>query len=175
MEAAAKPLPSDDTTPPVTKMYFAAMPTSVILGVDCAAWFRKGDDAARKLGASDSVHRGAQPIMNGIAAFGKMQLAELFSGNSETGSETPGSNARRRDSAHRPRIAVKFAEWNMGCNRESPMANSAAECVFLSASVRQRCVCTNRQAAGVERRQLSARQSVGGDGRPRTLFQHRAQ
>ena len=43
MEAAAKPLPSDETTPPVTKIYFADMPTSVILGVDCAAaWFPEG-------------------------------------------------------------------------------------------------------------------------------------
>jgi hypothetical protein len=28
MEAAASPLPSEDTTPPVTKMYFADIPAS---------------------------------------------------------------------------------------------------------------------------------------------------
>jgi hypothetical protein len=28
MEAAASPLPSEDTTPPVTKIYFAAMNSS---------------------------------------------------------------------------------------------------------------------------------------------------
>jgi hypothetical protein len=29
IEAAAKPLPREDTTPPVTKMYFAAMNSSL--------------------------------------------------------------------------------------------------------------------------------------------------
>ena len=109
MEAAAKPLPSDDTTPPVTKMYFAAMPTSVNLGVDCATWFRKGDAAARKLGGSDSVHRGARPIMNGIARFGKMQLTgDIRSGNSGTQSGTLGGSARRRASARRSQNCSKI-------------------------------------------------------------------
>jgi len=79
-------------------MYFAAMPTSVILGVDCAAWFRKRDDAARKLGASDSVHRGARPIMNGIAAFGKMQLAAIF------GVEISGNGQKLPAATHAPAI-----------------------------------------------------------------------
>jgi hypothetical protein len=77
MEAAAKPLPSDETTPPVTKIYFADMPTSVILGVDGAARFEKSGAGAHKIGAFGGVHWGAQPIMNGIAGFGKPQLATI--------------------------------------------------------------------------------------------------
>src|SRR5207302_2679715 len=39
IEAAAKPLPNEDTTPPVTKMYFADIASSLyfVLG-NCAAW-----------------------------------------------------------------------------------------------------------------------------------------
>src|SRR5271170_7299595 len=40
MEAAARPLPSEDTTPPVTKMYFAdifASPNFVGIGWTCRA------------------------------------------------------------------------------------------------------------------------------------------
>src|ERR1700749_191346 len=37
MEAAARPLPSEDTTPPVTKMYFADIPaTSSVVKFGCA-------------------------------------------------------------------------------------------------------------------------------------------
>src|ERR1700761_9146983 len=37
MEAAARPLPSDDTTPPVTKMYFAdTIATSLVVRFGCA-------------------------------------------------------------------------------------------------------------------------------------------
>src|SRR5579872_2172096 len=37
MEAAAKPLPKDDTTPPVTKMYFADIASSpqIVIGILC--------------------------------------------------------------------------------------------------------------------------------------------
>src|SRR6266496_6487581 len=46
MEAAARPLPSEDTTPPVTKMYFADIDSSSSdCFVGCAGW------------------RGAQPSM----------------------------------------------------------------------------------------------------------------
>src|SRR5882757_7189567 len=39
MEAAARPLPSEDTTPPVTKMYFADMSaTSLNVMEFCAVW-----------------------------------------------------------------------------------------------------------------------------------------
>src|ERR1700722_3125157 len=41
MEAAARPLPSEDTTPPVTKMYFADMSaTSLFVFEVCAGWAR---------------------------------------------------------------------------------------------------------------------------------------
>src|SRR6185312_7128718 len=41
IEAAARPLPSDDTTPPVTKMYFADMSaTSLYIFEICAGWAR---------------------------------------------------------------------------------------------------------------------------------------
>src|SRR5436305_8504388 len=39
MEAAASPLPSEDTTPPVTKMYFADIVSSPQLCLEiCAGW-----------------------------------------------------------------------------------------------------------------------------------------
>jgi hypothetical protein len=39
MEAAASPLPKEDTTPPVTKMYFADIGSSLeLLLKDCAGW-----------------------------------------------------------------------------------------------------------------------------------------
>ncbi len=34
MEAAASPLPSDDTTPPVTKMYFVGLVVSFVIVSD---------------------------------------------------------------------------------------------------------------------------------------------
>src|SRR5882757_809989 len=41
MEAAARPLPSEDTTPPVTKMYFADMSATSFDGLEiCAGWAR---------------------------------------------------------------------------------------------------------------------------------------
>src|SRR5271156_2780353 len=41
IEAAARPLPSEDTTPPVTKMYFADMSaTSLYVFEICAGWAR---------------------------------------------------------------------------------------------------------------------------------------
>src|ERR1700761_8241464 len=41
IEAAARPLPSEDTTPPVTKMYFADMSaTSLDVFEICAGWAR---------------------------------------------------------------------------------------------------------------------------------------
>src|SRR5262250_1491789 len=72
IEAAASPLPSEDTTPPVTKMYFAAMPSSVVW--NCAAggtapygsekWDPLAPVAQRKQGGAC---RGAQSIMAGFA------------------------------------------------------------------------------------------------------------
>src|SRR5215469_793318 len=39
IEAAAKPLPNEDTTPPVTKMYFADIASSLCFVLEnCAAW-----------------------------------------------------------------------------------------------------------------------------------------
>src|SRR3978361_756227 len=41
IDAAARPLPSEDTTPPVTKMYFADIAaTSSVLNLGCAGWAR---------------------------------------------------------------------------------------------------------------------------------------
>src|ERR1700729_1416218 len=41
IEAAARPLPSEDTTPPVTKMYFADMSATSLDGLEiCAGWAR---------------------------------------------------------------------------------------------------------------------------------------
>src|SRR6266567_2830522 len=41
MEAAARPLPSEDTTPPVTKMYFADMSATSLDELEiCAGWAR---------------------------------------------------------------------------------------------------------------------------------------
>src|SRR5437660_10369211 len=38
MEAAARPLPSEDTTPPVTKMYFADMSATSLVDFLICAW-----------------------------------------------------------------------------------------------------------------------------------------
>src|SRR5271155_1475276 len=38
MEAAARPLPSEDTTPPVTKMYFADMSATSLDELEVCAW-----------------------------------------------------------------------------------------------------------------------------------------
>src|SRR5215475_2422655 len=39
IEAAARPLPKEDTTPPVTKMYFADIASSLYFGLEnCAGW-----------------------------------------------------------------------------------------------------------------------------------------
>src|SRR3954447_739629 len=60
IEAAARPLPNEDTTPPVTKMYFAAILASVRLN------FLEVCTETRSLWPSGSqrrTNRGAQPIM----------------------------------------------------------------------------------------------------------------
>src|ERR1700748_78004 len=38
MEAAARPLPREDTTPPVTKMYFADMSATSLNELEVCAW-----------------------------------------------------------------------------------------------------------------------------------------
>ena len=38
MEAAASPLPREDTTPPVTKMYFADMSATSLTELEVCAW-----------------------------------------------------------------------------------------------------------------------------------------
>jgi hypothetical protein len=82
MEAAAKPLPSDETTPPVTKMYFAGMTTSAMWEIcvagDCKRpgdWrTKRRNPTPRNLTLSGGFQRGARPIMNGIDGFGKKQI-----------------------------------------------------------------------------------------------------
>ena len=41
MEAAARPLPSEDTTPPVTKMYFADMSATSLFVFEICAWWAR--------------------------------------------------------------------------------------------------------------------------------------
>ena len=79
MEAAASPLPSEDTTPPVTKMYFADIrflcfgdcaagncaPHPPIFGEPCAPACQRDQGGAR---------RGARSIMTGNASGGKARL-----------------------------------------------------------------------------------------------------
>src|SRR5580704_16362479 len=80
MDAAAKPLPSEDTTPPVTKMYFADIDSSVVgicaagnapkvpwfLGEPCTPAFRRNQGGASMR---------ARPIMTGNAPWSKMVFA----------------------------------------------------------------------------------------------------
>ena len=82
MEAAASPLPSEDTTPPVTKMYFADIRSSFvgiyatvgwahsspIFGEPCPLFWQRDQGGAC---------RGARSIMDGILVDGKTELLEL--------------------------------------------------------------------------------------------------
>src|ERR1700761_8332416 len=81
MDAAARPFPSEDTTPPVTKMYFADIDSSVV-GICAAAGDAPkvrhilGEPRApavrlNQVGASMR----ARPIMTGNAPSSKMDFA----------------------------------------------------------------------------------------------------
>src|ERR1044071_4848392 len=84
IEAAARPLPREDTTPPVTKMYFAAIASSV-LG-NCAAGMRAllGEPCAsaswRKQGGA---RMRAQPIMTGNGQASKIPRAAQIHSSEE--------------------------------------------------------------------------------------------
>src|SRR5882724_12672002 len=41
MDAAARPFPNDETTPPVTKMYLAGIPAPLVLKLCVFAWIRE--------------------------------------------------------------------------------------------------------------------------------------
>src|ERR1700727_2705211 len=59
IEAAARPLPSEDTTPPVTKMYFADMSATSLDGLEiCAGWARLSIAGSAK-GINGVLFRGA--------------------------------------------------------------------------------------------------------------------
>src|SRR5216684_5917840 len=61
MEAAASPLPSEDTTPPVTKRYFADMSSSPLNADGVFGGRLPGAHGNYRLGRGSC--RGAQPIM----------------------------------------------------------------------------------------------------------------
>ena len=79
MEAAASPLPSEDTTPPVTKMYFADISASVylVVWIGRASGARlsiagmrgrsKWDFSQIAIGSVDTAHQVA-PTARGIVA-----------------------------------------------------------------------------------------------------------
>src|SRR5271167_291635 len=82
IDAAASPLPSEDTTPPVTKMYFAAMPSSVV-GI-CAArgTAPTAPENREPLALADQrnqggVCRGARSIMAGFLCDDKSSWGHL--------------------------------------------------------------------------------------------------
>src|SRR5215471_20803644 len=79
IEAAASPLPREDTTPPVTKMYFAAMPSSDVW--ICAAGEsipnasqNRGPLALAGQRNQGGACRGAQSIMDGFHGHDKVAL-----------------------------------------------------------------------------------------------------
>ena len=79
MEAAASPLPSEDTTPPVTKIYFADIDSSVVeicAAGDCvlSALFSGEPGAPAFWRDQGGARRRARPIMNGNAPGGKKEL-----------------------------------------------------------------------------------------------------
>src|SRR5258708_4014826 len=75
MEAAASPLPSEDTTPPVTKRYFADMSSSP-LNADWVFGGRlPGAHGNYRLGRGSC--RGAQPIMAENAGEAKSKPARI--------------------------------------------------------------------------------------------------
>src|SRR3974377_1684983 len=83
MEAAASPLPREDTTPPVTKMYFDDIRSSGLL--DCAAAgsapmpLNFGEpDAPSWQRDQGGACRGARSIMDGFGRTGKAELERLF-------------------------------------------------------------------------------------------------
>src|SRR5215467_7666516 len=79
IEAAASPLPSEDTTPPVTKMYFAAMPSSDVWICAAGQSIPNASRYREPLALSSQRNqggacRGAQSIMDGFHGQDKEAL-----------------------------------------------------------------------------------------------------
>jgi len=79
MEAAASPLPSEDTTPPVTKIYFADIDSSVVeicAAGDCvlSALFSGEPGAPAFWRDQGGARKRARAIMTGNASGGKKDL-----------------------------------------------------------------------------------------------------
>src|SRR5271155_1386775 len=89
IEAAARPLPSEDTTPPVTKMYFADMSaTSLYVFEVCAGWARLSI-AGSAFGSNGLTFCGevrlSRQIFAGLKDFLLLFLLLFFRGGDSSG------------------------------------------------------------------------------------------
>ena len=80
MDAAASPLPSEDTTPPVTKMYFTGrpsgrcvMPSHVSRAVTASSWRRT---RSRSSGVSTPME--SMSCLDCVDAIAVLERAQLF-------------------------------------------------------------------------------------------------
>src|SRR5271166_1906909 len=113
MEAAANPLPSEDTTPPVTKMYFAAIPSSVVWicapGIAAPCPPEKGEPPALSRQRNHSgACRGARSIMAGFCQRDKR--------NSKVTCEFLGTSAKHQSNCYRLPSILALADRKTSSN-----------------------------------------------------------